>query len=189
LLSATVSGFWGWVSSLFIRIHGLPVQEAGFYIAAFAGVGGLIGNLSAAVVAGRVGQRGSRAVLTFIAMGAAAIFPFGAIMALAPKFAVAVVMLPVVAALANCLFGPLVGVMLTLAKVRMRGVASSFLYVCGTLVGMGVGPLIVGTISQALGGGNAIRYGLAALFLLNTWAAFHFLSGRRTLEADINRAS
>ena len=67
----------------------------------------------------------------------------------------------------------------------MRGVNAGLFHLTGTLVGFGVGPLVSGVISHAMGGGEAIRYGLAGIFLFDAWAVFHFWRGRRVLERDL----
>jgi predicted MFS family arabinose efflux permease len=185
LISASVSSFWSWISSLLIRVHGLPIQDAGITIALAGGIGGPIGNVLGALLAGRLGRNGVAPVITFVGLASLAVAPLGITMSLTATLALVIAIMPFVAGLKNGVFGPLQGVMLTLAKVRMRGVTAGLFHVTGTLVGFGVGPLISGVISHAMGGGEAIRYGLAACFLFDAWAAVHFWRGRRILERDL----
>jgi predicted MFS family arabinose efflux permease len=188
LISASVSSFWSWISSLLIRVHGLPVQDAGIYIALAGGIGGPIGNVLGALLAGRLGRNGVAPVITFVGLASLIVAPLGITMSLTATLAVVIAVMPFVAGLKNGVFGPLQGVMLTLAKVRMRGVTAGLFHVTGTLVGFGVGPLVSGVISYAMGGGEAIRYGLAACFLFDAWAAIHFWRGRRVLARDLHAA-
>ncbi len=60
------------------------------------------------------------------------------------------------------------------------------------IVGMGLGPLLVGALSDALDprfGVDAIRYSMAIVGLTNLWAALHSVLGARTLRADLKRAT
>jgi hypothetical protein len=56
------------------------------------------------------------------------------------------------------------------------------------LLGMGLGPLLIGVLNDALrsGFGEAgIRYSLLALCVPMLWAAMHSLAVNRTLERDL----
>jgi MFS family permease len=114
--------------------------------------------------------------------------PFGIAMALSPTLQTAIACMIVTSILKSCYTGPAQGIILSLAKTRMRGVAASLVNVAGTLLGFGVGPLLAGAISYVLGGGSSIRYGLAALFLMNVWAGLHFWMARRTVEEEVRVA-
>ncbi len=188
LVAATTSSFWSWIGSLLIRVHGLEVREAGLYIAFGAGVFGFVGALLGAVATGYLGRRGLRPVLTFVASMAVLLSPFGIAMALAPTLQTVIACMVVTSILKSCYTGPAQGIILSLAKTRMRGVAASLVNVAGTLLGFGVGPLLAGAISYFLGGGSSIRYGLAALFLMNIWAGLHFWMARRTVEEEVRVA-
>jgi MFS family permease len=70
----------------------------------------------------------------------------------------------------------------------MRGVTATLLNASGTLIGFSIGPLLAGGVSQLLGGGSAIRYAMATIFLLSLWAGLHFWLASRTLARDLERA-
>jgi hypothetical protein len=58
------------------------------------------------------------------------------------------------------------------------------------LVGMGLGPLLVGVLSDlpASGAGvHSLRYGLLLAPLFNAWACAHFFLAARHLRADLQR--
>ena len=189
LTAASTSAFWSWITSLMIRVHGLSVGEAGLYVAAGAGVCSFIGAVSGALFVGRLAERSIMNVLTFITLAAVILGPVGIAMSLAPNLQLTLALMVFVGLLKSSYPGPAQGLILSLAQPKMRGVSASLLMVMGTLLGFGAGPLIAGTISTFLGGGTAIRYGLAILFLLNFWAGIHFLFARKTLEVDIMAAS
>jgi predicted MFS family arabinose efflux permease len=185
IVAATNASFWTWIGSLLIRVHGLGVRDAGLLIAVGAGGCGFIGAILGAAFCGRIGKSGMKPVLAFIAIASAGLAPLGVAMALSPSLIGALVFMVLVSIVKSSYAGPAQGIILSLAKTRMRGVAASLLNIAGTLLGFGVGPFISGTISHLLGGGNAIRYGIACLFLMNIWAGLHFWAARKTVEADV----
>jgi MFS family permease len=183
------STFWSWIASFLIRVHGVPVQEAGLLIAVGAGGCGFIGAILGALLADRAGRRGPKAVLYFCAVCAAVTAPLGIAMTIAPTLNFALVFMAVMSLSKSMYMGPAQGLILSIAKVRMRGVTATMMSVTATLVGYGLGPLLAGAISQGLGGGTAIRYGLGCLLALGLWAALHFFLGTRTLEAELTKAT
>jgi predicted MFS family arabinose efflux permease len=183
LIAASTASFWSWIGSLLIRIHGLEVRDAGAYIAIGGGMFGFVGALLGAAVVGHLGNRGMKPVLVFVTAASIVITPLGIAMALASSLCVTLGFLVLVGIVKSCYAGPTQGVIFSLAKPRMRGVTASLLNIAGTVIGFGVGPLIAGTISYVMGGGDAIRYGLAALFLINLWAGLHFWAARRAIDA------
>jgi predicted MFS family arabinose efflux permease len=187
--TATIATFWAWIGSLLIRVHGLPVKEAGLYLAGAGGLFAFIGAFGGAFVAGHIGRRGINAIMTFIAVSAVLAAPFAIAMALVPWLSVTLVCMAIAAALKCCYVGPLQGLFLSIAKVRMRGVTAALLNVSGSLVGIGIGPLIAGMISDAAGHGTAIRYGLAACFLFEAWAGIHYWIAKRYYENDLASVS
>ena len=76
---------------------------------------------------------------------------------------------------------------------RMRAVATSLVLFIQTLVGLGLGPVIVGMISDHLkittGEALSLRYGLVAVGVVNIWAALHYFLAARTVRRDPGRAA
>jgi MFS family permease len=74
-----------------------------------------------------------------------------------------------------------------LVEVKMRTVASALLLFVINLIGMGLGPVLAGAISDYLTptyGQNALAYSLLALSFLNIWAAAHYWIAGYYYEAD-----
>jgi MFS family permease len=77
-----------------------------------------------------------------------------------------------------------------LVEVRMRTVASALLLFIINLIGMGLGPLIAGALSDYLEpayGKDGLRYSLLILSFLNIWAAAHYWIAGRYYEGDLKR--
>jgi hypothetical protein len=100
--------------------------------------------------------------------------------------------------LASMFFGPSFAVSQMLATLRSRAVATSVLLLVQTLVGLGLGPLVAGSLSDVFNpviGEDSLRYGLCLVGLVNLWAAFHYFVGARSIRQNfenterLNRAA
>jgi MFS family permease len=105
---------------------------------------------------------------------------------MAPSF---VVMLT----LGSFFFGPSFAMSQSLAPLRMRAMATSLVLFIQTLIGLGLGPVIVGAISDhlkpSIGDAQGLRYGLVVVGVVNLWAAAHYFWGARTVREDLVRAT
>jgi len=71
---------------------------------------------------------------------------------------------------------------------RMRAVASAILLFMLNIIGMGLGPYLVGVFSDLLNpstGIDSLRYALCIAVLVNAWAATHYFIGARSLRHDL----
>jgi hypothetical protein len=73
----------------------------------------------------------------------------------------------------------------------MRATASAILLFILNIVGLGIGPLLVGALNDALApryGDEAIRYSLLLLTAIGAVGSVFFWEGARTLRADLAAA-
>jgi hypothetical protein len=80
-----------------------------------------------------------------------------------------------------------------LVAIRMRALASAVLLFSINIIGLGLGPVTVGLISDYLSkhtavGEDALRYALLSTALTVPWAGAHFLLAERTLKSDYQSA-
>jgi predicted MFS family arabinose efflux permease len=185
-------GLVAWVPAFLIRIHGLSPGETGWKSGLAIGIAGAIGTVSVGILTDRLVQRDRRWLLWIPAAAAALQIPFHVLFALSPDADVAILALVPVSFL-NGIFGPL-GYTLAqgLAPVRMRAMASATLLFVLNLVGMGLGPMIVGWLNDTLAatrGAASIRISILVLLAANVWGIAHSLRATRTVEADLAHAS
>jgi MFS family permease len=86
--------------------------------------------------------------------------------------------------------GPSFAIAHALVTPRMRAVASAVLLFVISIIGMGLGPYIVGVVSDHLTpafGAQSLRYALCLAVLANVWATVHYLLAARTLREDLQR--
>jgi MFS family permease len=93
------------------------------------------------------------------------------------------VLLPLAGLLGNAFLGPTYAATQAFSPPEARSRAVAVLMLAMTLVGMGLGPLLVGMTSDALtgiAGRDSLRYALMLAPVCNVWAAAHFAAAART---------
>ncbi len=180
-------GILQWQPTFFIRTHGLSTGEIGSWLALIYGVvGGLAvyfgGELAARFGAGdeRKQLRGCAVAFVFWGVGLAAVY-------IAPNHYLAMAALAV-ASLANVIQGPILATIQTLVPPSMRAMSLAIIYFFANLIGLGLGPLAAGALSDALQpafGDDSLRYALIILCPGHLWAAWHLWRASRTVTRDL----
>ena len=73
----------------------------------------------------------------------------------------------------------------------MRAMASAILLFVLNLIGLGLGPMLTGYMSDLLEpsyGVDSLRYAMSITLLVNFWCAFHYWKATRTIKADFDKA-
>jgi MFS family permease len=179
LIATTVSGLGAWLVTFLVRVHGLSIAQGGLTVALSVGLLSALGASVASVVIDRIRPRGGDFDPRVSAL-AAAILTVVTVMLAACAVLVASTAACVAFLLATGLFlaaynGPANGLFVTLAPAAVRGLAVSILQLWCNLVGMGVGPLIVGRISDRFEPDSGLRWGLLVVLSFSLWGAGHFL--------------
>ena len=176
-----------WNPSFFVRAHGMNTSSAGNYLAAFALVGA-IGSFAGGFLADRFSVRNSdrRWYMWVPAIACLCMVPFQFFAYLSPQLAVVVPTFAVMVFLASMFFGPSFAMGQSLATVRMRAMSASVLLFIQNIIGLTIGPALVGVISKHLGDdGTSLRYAMVIVGVSNIWAAFHYYMGSRTYREDL----
>ncbi len=176
------------------RVHGMPTIEIGWYYGLIAGIGGLAGTYFGGWASDRMSKRtGDKTWYVWIplistllaipfALNSLLIMPSGYIAAysyLLPAFCGSWYLAP---CLASTQF---------LVGVRMRAMGTAVLLFVLNLIGLGLGPMITGFVSDALEpsfGVDALRYAMAITVLVNIWCAAHYYCATRTIGEDFKNA-
>ncbi len=195
VLGASLDVFAGyvllvWSPSYLMRVHGMGPAEAGAWLGTASGVGGIAGTFLGGAFAQRMGRTDLRWLLKAPALTCALAAPCAFLFLTmpgqyAPYFFFGVMFF------GPAMYGPVLTLTQGLAKVRMRAMAAAILTLLYSLIGIGLGPLATGMLSDALTpslGDHAIRYamGLSMVGFLGATAAF--LMGSRHLEGDLPAA-
>jgi len=176
-------------ATFLIRSHHMTAGEAGNWLALFAGIGAL-GTALGGYAADRLSVRTSdrRWYMWTPGVATLAMIPFQFFAYLMPNLRLVLPSFAGMMFLAAVFFGPSFAMTQALATLRMRSVATSLLLFVQTLIGLGLGPLLTGMISDYLApssGTNSLRYALVAVGFANLWSAAHYFRGARSLRQDL----
>jgi MFS family permease len=184
LLCFVAYGLVTWLPSFLVRSHELSIGQAGTMVAVVFGILGGAGTVLGAMVTNRLARRNVRWKAWAPALGAALMLPYtlGGILAHDP--AVALTCLAIAGIGTVWFLGPTFALVQDLVGSRMRALAAALLLFLGNLVGLGLGPQLIGLLSDAFSarfGADALRYALLMVVPIGLWGAYHYLLAARTL--------
>ena len=111
---------------------------------------------------------------------------------LAPSAGSALWLLVLPTVISNFYLAPVLSQAQGLVSLSMRSVASALVLLLINIIGLALGPLLTGVLSDALTpafGVDAMRYSLLIVsVMVLPWAAVHYTLAGRTIEADLETA-
>ncbi len=149
-----------WVVPFLRRAHGFELER----IAPVFAVSGILGALGYPLIgwiADRSALRNPRGPLRLVAAVCVVGLACGLAAVFVPNGAQAIALYVAFAFLTHSYTPPCYAALLAGTPVHMRGTLMSFLQLSTNLVGFGIGPAWVGALSDAFGGGAAVRYAIA----------------------------
>ena len=190
-----VSYFFGagiliWKPTFFMRSHGMEIGELGTWLALVFGATGLFGNylggvLASRYAAGKEALQMRTTALTFFLCGLIYLTAY----LVANKY-IALALLATAGLLASLTVGAVFSAIQSLVNNHMRSVAIAVIFLWANLIGLGLGPIAAGVISDLLTpmfGQESLRYSLVFFSPGYLWVAFHYWKAAKTIEDDIRR--
>ena len=176
------------------RVHGMPILDVGLYYGLIAGIGGLAGTFFGGWMSDRMANNtGDKTWYVWIPFVSTLLaIPFALITFLLMPTGVTAAfsyLLPVFAG--GWYLAPCIASTHFLVGIRMRAMASAVLLFVLNLIGLGLGPMLTGFVSDYLTpsyGDNALRYAMSITLMVNLWCALHYYWATRTIRADFDRA-
>jgi len=181
-------GFTIWGSAFLIRVHGMTLADTGIAMGLVQGVGGGLGTYAGGRLVDALARRDERFAVWVPAAGGLLALPFLALFLLWPERDGALAGYAVAMVFSVLFIGPSYGLVQSLARLRMRAQAAALLLFAINLIGLGIAPLVVGVLNDALAarfGDEAIRFSLLATGATTLWAVVHSLLAARSLPADL----
>ena len=176
-----------WTPSVLERSFGFSLIERGQFLASIFLIGGTAGVFAGGLLADRLGQSDKRwyARLPAIAwLITAPMFAMG-LMSSDPRMAWALLLIP--NALNILWLGPVTTAVQHLVPAPMRSTASASFLLINNLIGLGVGPTLIGALSElfkARFGTEALRYAAVSVVGFYLLAAVLMLFAARRLRDD-----
>ena len=180
-------GMFFWLPSFFVRSYQLTLLEASLYYGAILLVGGMAGIWIGGSLADRLGadRRRMYAIIPAIAFLATIPFYVGAVTS--PSLALSFALFLVPTALGLVWLGPVLSSIQHVVPPHMRATASAVFLFVNNLIGIGLGTVTLGALSDALSaqfGADSLRYAILVGTVFYLVAAALFLLSAKRLERD-----
>jgi MFS family permease len=182
-------GLAPWYAAFMMRRHGVGTSELGLWFGLIFSVSGLAGVLSGGMLASRWFASDERAQMRMSAAAIASLVPcFVAFLTLPDKYQALVALVPIMVAF-NFFLGPTYALLQRLVADEMRATMMALVMLLANLIGFGLGPQIVGILSdllQPVFGADALRYAMLSMSFVALWAAAHFWRVGYTVKEDLS---
>ncbi|MFM0394981.1 spinster family MFS transporter [Paraburkholderia phytofirmans] len=188
--SFTVAGFITWMASFLIRSHGMDAHAVGLSLGFGLGTAIAIGSVAGGMLADRVGRSKARFRTMLIGLCVLASVPVFATALIVSDARLAIGLLSIACALNAMQYGPTYSLLLTLVPSHMRATSNSVVFFLSNFVGYGVGPFVVGVLSDAMVhsfAGESLRISLGTVLTLQVVAVMLAVVAGATVERDLVR--
>jgi MFS family permease len=180
-------GMFFWLPSFFVRSYNISLLDASLFYGAILLVGGLAGLWLGGSLADRFGTDKRAAYVVIPAAAFIATVPFYAFAILSPNLTMTFFAMLVPTALGLVWLGPVLSAIQHIAPQNMRATTAAIFLFINNLIGIGVGTVAIGMLSdhlQAEFGDNSLRYAILAGTGFYVLAAILFFAGSKFLEND-----
>lgn len=181
-------GISQWLPTFFIRMHGMKTGEIGTWFALLFGISSLVGIYCGGELATRYASHDEPLQLRTLALLFACLAIIRPVTYLVPDHYWALALLVPSVLIITIGDGPLFATIQTLVPPPMRAMSIALIYLFANLIGMGLGPLAAGALSDLFrpwAGEESLRYALIALCPGYFWAMWHLWRASQTVTTDL----
>jgi len=186
----TTYALGNWLPSFLERIHGLSKGEIGLYAGLIIGIAGACGTLVGGYLADRLGRKNKSWYMKVSAYSALLAIPFLLVYYFHTSVNLILICLFIAYACISTFLGPSIAITHSLVPQHMRAFSSAILFLVLNFIGLGLGPLTVGIISDYLHptlGAESLRWALVSTLLVSIIAIGLFFKAAQHIEEDLNR--
>jgi MFS family permease len=183
-----IYGLFNWAPSFLSRLHGMNNAAIGATLGPILGIGGAIGSFAGGVLTDYLGKKNKRRYLTVPAWAIIVSIFCAAIGLFVKGDFISIAFLGLCSSLQSMYLGPSIAVVHSLVPASMRALASAILFLALNLVGLGLGPLVVGWISDMLTpslGIESLRWAMSIIIIVGTISVVFFFVSAKKLAADL----
>jgi MFS family permease len=180
-----------WNAPFYSRVHEMPLTSVALFLALAFGLGGGIGQFLGGALADRLGRRDRRWYMWVPAAGSTLLVPVSLVTYLAGDTVVSMVSATLQALLLFIYTASIVATAQMLVPPQMRAFTSAMLVLIVNLLGLSMGPLLTGVVSDALQpafGTQSLRYAIAFSVGMEVVAAVCFFCSARYLVRELKGA-
>ncbi len=196
LMVFSVGSFFGagagdWLPTFFLRSYGFKTGELGIFFTLVYGLPSLLGLYLGGEWASRWAANNERLQLQTIAAVQVGFSIIWALVYLTHSILLAFALIVIATLGANTTTAPMQGMILTLVPPRMRAMSMSIIFLFTNLIGLGLGPLATGALSDALRahfGQESLRYALLILDPGFVWVGWYVWRASQNITRDLEGA-
>jgi predicted MFS family arabinose efflux permease len=188
LLYTIGAGLSPWYAAFMMRSHGMTTGELGVGLGLIFGLSGIVGVLLGGYVNAHWFSGDERGQMRLSALMIALVVPFFMLFLLLPQALPALVSLVPLSIAFGFFTGPTFALMQRLVPDDMRATTLAVTLLLTNLIGMGLGPQIVGNLSDALApvlGRESLRYAMLLTSFVALWSAGHFWRAGEAVAEDL----
>lgn len=185
-----IYGLLNWANSFLVRLHGMTKLDAGRSLGLVLGIGGAFGSFGGGWLTDYFGKKNTRLYLAIPAYAIILSILFAAVGLLIPGNFLSILCIGFCASLQSAYLGPSLAVTHSLVPASMRAVASAIFFLAINLIGLGLGPLTVGFLSDLLKpslGNESLRWAMSSIIIVGIIATSLFFVAAGKLEWDLKQ--
>ncbi len=183
----------GFMPSFMTRSFDMDVGTLGIWLGLVLGIAGGIGYFCGGYLADQFGQKGYQKSLNFIAIIVIITSALLTMTLLSRTSAIALILFILPAATMNIYLAPVLAQAQSLVALRMRATTSAIVLFVINFIGLAIGPLVTGYVSDVLElrfNEDSMRYSLLIVTLtILPWAAWHYYCAGKHIDRDLLRAT
>ena len=193
LMAFTSYGINNWLPSFIIRQYQISIGDAGVLFALLLGGGGFIGTLLGGLITKRLVARDIRWYLWLPALLTVSATPFAIACFLGDQLTTSLALYIWPAISGAVYLGPTLALCHALVQPRLRALISAILLFIMSLVGLGLGPVFTGLMSDffadSYGAIDGLRYALVVTTLIGSLSVVLLLIASKTIRAETQTAA
>jgi MFS family permease len=178
-----------WTAIFFIRTHGFSPGETGLWLGVLGGLATMAGTWVGGSLADRFGQKDPRHLVTGPALGLIVGAPILFLGYAAQDWRLGLSLIVVASFLNNFYYGPTYACVQALVRPQARAMATAVMLFAQNLIGLGLGPLFFGMLSDAFqprAGSDSVRWVLFGAAWLGLVPAIFFWRARNPLRRELS---
>ena len=169
------------------RVHGMPVEDIGTWLGITSGFGGIIGTFLGGFLADKYGRKDLRWYMWIPIIAGLINLPFSYFAFFDGNLNVVLFTYFMTALLTALYLGPSIAVTHNLIDAKKRALASAILFLVLNFIGLGLGPLGIGMISDYLSadyGAESLRYAFTITWVTGIISLILFYLGSKNYQNE-----
>ena len=186
----TQNGMMAWNAPFYSRLHHMPLANIATALALIVGFSGAAGTFLGGALANSLARGDVRWFMRIPSAAALVTVPFALVQYFTPSLTLSLAAAIVPAAMVNVYMAPANAMSQSLVPADMRALTSAVLVLIVSVIGLGLGPLSMGALSDLLTqrfglGETALRWALPTLIIPSLAAAALFYRSSMHLPAEL----